>query len=248
MRHRWQEISTLEPLDPIFQLPIQTLQKLNSYRDIEYLKRQLTDPQMRDFVLAHRFLHIWAQERGVYGGKFGFLNGFAITLMLFGIVRHLLYGDDAVTASNLVCTFFSYHASFDWAAHMVHDAAFAAEKKPYRRNAREVMVVLSLHAPRVNVLRAASLPALRTIREELQRAERLLAEPVVNWGDLIGGPVGGGVGEFLMAYKSYVKIDVHYWGVSVASCSSLVGRLESRCVALLVGKSPWRALDDVVLC
>jgi poly(A) polymerase Pap1 len=237
-------------MDSVFQLPIQTLQKFNSYRDIEYLKRELPDPQMREFGLAHRFLHIWARERGVYAGKFGFLNGFAITLMLFDIVRHLLPhdDDDVVTAPNLVCTFFSYYASFDWTACIVHDAAFAVEKKPYRKSAREVMVVLSLHAPRVNVLRAASLPALRTIREELQRAERLLAEPVVSWESLIGGPVGGGVGEFLMAYKSYVKIDVHYWGTSVASGSSLVGWLESRCVALLVGKSSCRVLDEVVLC
>jgi poly(A) polymerase Pap1 len=233
----------------VFQLPIQTLQKFNSYRDIGYLKRMLPDPQMREFELAHRFLHIWAQERGVYAGKFGFLNGFAITLMLFGILRHLPpHGDDAVTASNLVCTFFSHYASFDWTACMVHDAAFAVEKKPYRRSAREVMVVLSLHAPRVNVLRTASLPALRTIREELQRAERVLAEPVVSWESFIGGPLGGGVGEFLMAYKSYVKIDVHYWGTSVASGSSLIGWLESRCVALLVGKPPCRILNEVVLC
>jgi poly(A) polymerase Pap1 len=225
------------------------LQKLNSYRDIEYVKRELPNLQMREFRLAHRLLHIWARERGVYAGKFGFLNGFAITLMLLGIVRHLLPRDgDAVAASNLVCTFFSYYASFDWTAHMVLDAAFAVEKKRYRRNAREVMVVLSLHAPRVNVMRAASLPALRTIRDELQRAERLLAEPLVSWESLIGGPVGGGLGEFLKAYKSYVKIDVHYWGTPGAPGSSLVGWLESRCVALLVGKSPCWVFDKVVLC
>jgi poly(A) polymerase Pap1 len=241
--YRWREICELEPTDPIFQLPIQALQKLNSYRDIEYLKRIIRPDsrQMQEFRLAHRFLHVWARERGVYAGKFGFLNGFAIALMLFRVLEPCLpHDDDAVaTAPNLIATFFSYYSAFDWAADMVHDPAFAMEKKKYRRSAREVMVVLSLHAPRVNVVRAASLPALRTISEEIHRADRLLEEPDVSWESLIGAD---GAGEFLRAYRSYVKIDVSYWGSSLAKGSSLVGWLESKCVVLLVGKPPSHSL------
>lgn len=110
------------------------------------------------------------------------------------------------------------------------------------------MVVLTLHPPRVNVCRAASLPALWAIREELQRAVRILAEPAVSWESLIDGLEGGGAGEFLMEYKSYVKIDVHYWGTSVASGSSLVGWLESKCVALLVGKFLLLRPSEAELC
>ena len=243
--YRWREISELEPTDPIFQLPIQALQKLNSYRDIEYLKHviQPDSRQMQEFRLAHRFLHVWARERGVYAGKFGFLNGFAITLMLFRILKPCLphdNDDDVVaTAPILLATFFSYYSVFDWAADMVHDPAFAIEKKKYRRSAREVMVVLSLHAPRVNVVRAASLPALRTISEEIHRADRLLEESDISWESLIGAD---GAGEFLRAHRSYVKIDVSYWGSSSAKGGSLVGWLESKCVVLLVGKPPSHSL------
>ena len=195
--------------------------------------------QMQDFKLAHRFLHVWARERGVYAGKFGFLNGFAITLMLFRIVKCLPLPHDA-TAANLICSFFVYYAGIDWKEDMVIDSDFAVDEKKYRRSPREVIVVLSLHSPRVNVMRAASLPALKTISEELQRADQLLAEPDVSWESLIGGDIagngGGGVKEFLRAYRSYVKIDVNYWGPSLAKGSSLVGWLESKCVVLLVGK------------
>jgi poly(A) polymerase Pap1 len=197
---------------------------------------------MQAFRLAHRFLHVWARERGVYAGKFGLLNGFAITLMLFRILKPCLpHGsdDNEVTALNLIATFFSYYSAFDWAADMIHDPAFAIEKKKYRRSAREVMVVLSLHAPRVNVLRTASLPALRVISEELHRADRLLEEADGSWESLIGAD---GAGEFLRAYRSYVKIDVSYWGSSLTKGSSLVGWLESKCVVLLVGKPPPHSL------
>lgn len=194
---------------------------------------------MQEFRLAHRLLHVWARERGVYAGKFGFLNGFAIALMLFRILKPYHDADAVTTAPDLIATFFSYYSAFDWAADMVHDPAFAIEKKKYRRGAREVMVVLSLHAPRVNVVRAASLPALRTISEEIHRTDRLLEEPDVNWESLMGLD---GAGEFLGAYRSYVKIDVSYWGSSLAKGSSLVGWLESKCVVLLVGKSPSHSL------
>jgi len=240
---RLQEIDDLEPTDPIFQLPIQALQKLNSYRDIEHLKHAIQDSQMRDFQIAHRFLHIWARERGVYAGKFGFLNGFAITLMLFRIMKSL-NSHDTVAAPTLICTFFQYYSAFDWGGDIVHDLAFSVDKKRYRRTAREVMAVLSLHAPRVNVLRAASLPALRTISEELRRAERLLAEPSVSWDKIISGD---GAREFLGAYKSYVKIDVSYWGSSTADGSSLLGWLESKCVALLVGMCCYTSQSEAPL-
>jgi hypothetical protein len=102
------------------------------------------------------------------------------------------------------------------------------------------MVVLSLHSPRVNVMRATSWAAVRSISEEFRRADGLLSERAVGWESLIGGATenGGGVGEFLTAYRSYVKINVQYWGVSLAKGSSLLGWLESKCVVLLVGKSP----------
>lgn len=106
------------------------------------------------------------------------------------------------------------------------------------------MVILGLHAPRVNVAHTASFPSVRTVIGELKRADRLLSDSGVTWSKLIGdseneiGVEGlpGAANEFLNSYSSYVKINVQYWGVSPTKGNLLVGWLESRCVPLLVGK------------
>ncbi len=46
--------------------------------------------------------------------------------------------------------------------------------------------------------------------------------------------MASGAADFLRAYKSYVKIDVQFWGLSLAKGAAFVGWLESRCVAVLV--------------
>jgi poly(A) polymerase Pap1 len=222
---------------------MQALTKLNSYRDLTDLL--LAIPNLDPFRLAHRFIKVWAQHRGIYASRFGYLGGFHITLMLSRICK-LLAGrrregkitmPGTVIAADIICTFFNHYANFNWEKEMVVDEEFAGQQRRYRRGAREVMVIVSLHAPRVNVARAASLPAVRTVVGELRRADGMVGEQGVSWLRLIGGTGKEGAGEFLGAYKSYIKINVQYWGLSLAKGSSLVGWLESKCVVLLVGKS-----------
>jgi uncharacterized protein (UPF0248 family) len=194
--------------------------------------------------MATRFLRLWAKERGIYASRFGYLGGIHITLMVSRICKLLLYSAGAVTAADIISTFFSHYANFDWKTQMVFDPFFYKQQLQYRRSAREPMVILALHAPRVNVAHTASLPSLRTIVEELRNADSLLSNPDITWSWLAGGlPKEPGMGTlpngsqaFLTSYKSYIKIDVQYWGMSQAKGKMLVGWLESRCVRLLSSK------------
>ena len=140
-----------------------------------------------------------------------------------------------ITAADIIATFFKHYAKFDWEKEILYDPFFFKSSKPrYRRYVNESMVILTMHAPVINVARAISVPSQRTIVDELKRADQLLSGNVdVSWSTIIG-EVGGD--EFLKAYNSYAKINVQYWGLSLAKGSALVGWLESRCLRLLVGK------------
>jgi len=128
---------------------------------------------------------------------------------------------------------------------MVVDPDLYKTQMRYRRSRREAMVILSVHAPRVNVARTASLPSARTVIEELKRVDGLLSEASVTWRMIIGDTAAkeamtdltSGEQEFLKSYKSYIKINAQFWGASLAKGSSLLGWLESKCVVLLIGKS-----------
>jgi poly(A) polymerase Pap1 len=192
--------------------------------------------------MAHRFIRAWAKQRGIYSSKFGYLGGFHITLMLSQICKLLFRDAGAITAADIICTFFNHYASFNWKTHMAFDPFFYKQPR-YRRSPTEPMVILSLHAPSVNVAHTASFPSVKTLISELKRADDLLSVVGVTWPRLIGGrdeertmaDLPSGADEFLNSHNSYIKINVQYWGLSLAKGSTLVGWLESKCVKLLVG-------------
>lgn len=152
-------------------------------------------------------------------------------------VAKLLGGE--LTAATLVCAFFAHYARFDWAGAVVEDPLRKRTGRAHQRGAGEPMVVLGYHVPRVNVARAASVPAVGVVVEELRRASEVVARAGegsgASWADVVGGD-GAGAAEFLGAFKSYVRIDVQYWGSSSVKGRQLVGWVESRCPMLLVGK------------
>ena len=227
--------------DPTFYLPIQSLGKLAPFRDLDYLKR--TIPDLATFRIAHRFIRAWATQRGIYSSKFGYLGGIHITLMLSRVCKLLFRDAGAVTAADIICTFFHHYANFDWEAQMVFDPFFYKKQPRQHQPAREPLVILGLHAPRVNVAHTASFPSARTVIEELKRADRLTSGANTAWSEIIGNSGTewaasgrpGAANEFLGSYNSYIKINVQYWGVSLIKGIALVGWLESRCVPLLVG-------------
>ncbi|KAK6196796.1 Mitochondrial fission protein [Pestalotiopsis sp. IQ-011] len=229
----WPRAMQLPAGSPVFSLPAQTLAKLKPARDLYYLRR--TVPDLAAFRTAFYLVKTWAKQRGIYAARFGYLGGIHIAVLLSRVCKLLGRDRGGAAASSvptIIISFFGHYARFDWKRDMVFDPFFHARLR-YVRTPREAMVVLGFHSPSLNVATAASPPSVRTIAEEFQRADRILSGPGAAWADLVG-TADSGPGAFLGAYRSYVKIDVQFWGVSLAKGSRYVGWLESKCVMLLV--------------
>lgn len=236
----------MQASDPVFNLSILSLRKLKPYRDLLYVKR--TIPNLATFGLAYRAIKLWATQHGLYSSKFGFLGGVHITLMLSWVYKRIghdigAHDIQSISAGDLVATFFHYYANFDWANSMVFDAFFHKQKPRYHRTAREPMVVLGFHAPNSNIAHTSTLPGLKILIKEFKIASLRLSESVMTWKAFfeppdIHGCAGMGPGEsrFLQDYKSYVSIDIQFWGRTLAQGKSLVGWVESRCLSLVVGE------------
>lgn len=242
---RWSEFESLPVTDSVFNLSILSLRKLKPYRDLIYLKR--TIPDLTTFALAYRAIKLWAMQRGIYSSKFGFLGGVHITLMLSWIYKRIthdtpIHNTHTLSASDLVATFFHHYAKYNWATDLVYDAFFHKQKPRYHRSAREPMVVLGFHSPNSNVAHTSTFPGLLVLVKELADASARMAIPSMTWESFFN-PTGNhsltgvGLGEtlFLQAYKTYVSVDIHFWGRTLSKGKSLVGWVESRCLSLVVG-------------
>ena len=236
----WPNFLRLPPSDPSFDLPVQSLTKLQPLRDLDYLQRSITD--LASFRLAHRLIKLWAVRRGIYSSRFGYLGGIHISLLLSRICKLLYREAGIVTAADIVATFFGHYAQFDWDNMMVYDPFFHDQKPRYHRTTREPVVILSLHRPLINVAHTASVPSKKTLVLEFKRADRLLnGAQAPLWSHLVGGDHGketdspvAPATEFLASFTSFIKIDVQYWGMSIGRGAALLGWLESRCALLLV--------------
>ncbi|EEQ89744.1 uncharacterized protein BDCG_04864 [Blastomyces dermatitidis ER-3] len=235
---RWLEVPHLPRSSPLFDLALLPLMKLQPYRDQAYLQRTVPNPAT--FRLLHRIIKAWAKHRGIYSSKFGYLGGIHITMMLSQVMKLLPSPAPAPSAADILCTFFNYYGNFNWKEGVMYDPSFHKKPPLYHRTPQEGMVILTLHAPVMNVARSASIPSTRTIVDEMKRADNLISEGNTNWAELVGIVANTGKSslsvsgdEFLRSYNSYIKINVQYWGLSLAKGSSLVGWLESRCLVLL---------------
>ncbi|RGP60462.1 poly a polymerase beta [Fusarium longipes] len=247
---RWPEVMKRPANDSAFALPFQTLAKLKPVRDLFYLRRSL--PDMVQYRMAHLFVKSWAQARGIYSAKFGFLGGIHISVLLVPICKALAYGNETVSPADIVVTFFRHYANFDWKTSMVYDPFFHKDLR-YNRTFREPLCLIGWHAPALNTAPIASNPTVMTIAAEIERANRLLSEDGCTWNSILGlsstqeAQRSRGATEFLHEFKTYIKIDAHYWGPSQEKSGRFIGWLESRCVMLLVGKGPTHPRDIVVL-
>ncbi|KAF2869220.1 hypothetical protein BDV95DRAFT_578616 [Massariosphaeria phaeospora] len=229
---RWSEIPNLSHDDPIFDLPIVSLRKLKPYRDYNHILR--ATPALSTFRLAYRCIKLWVTQRGIYSAKFGYLRGAHIALMLSWVCKRLANDLTTFAASDLVATFFHHYAHFDWDNSVVFDAFFHKKVPRYQRNAREPMVVLGLHAPNANVGHTTTVPALETLVNEFRTAEESLSSPKMTWQKFFGHPsTSPCASAFLHSHDSYVKIDIQFWGRTLAKGKSLVGWVESRCSPLI---------------
>jgi poly(A) polymerase Pap1 len=223
-------------------MSILSLRKLKPYRDMLYIQRTL--PSMSTFRLAYRCIKLWAVQCGVYSAKVGFLGGVHITLMLSWVSKSIARDCGSSGAADLVASFFSHFAQFDWINDMMYDAFFHRKLPRYHRSAREPMVILGYHAPNSNIAHTSTVPGLQTLIREAKTAAELLSDPSMTWEQFFGGlnvphvatDLGIGASRFLQAHTSYVKIDIQFWGRTLAKGKSLVGWVESRCVSLVVGR------------
>ncbi|KAJ4300429.1 hypothetical protein N0V88_003104 [Collariella sp. IMI 366227] len=236
---RWPDVLRAPPSDPIWSLSAQTLSKLKAIRDIDYLRRSI--PDLTAFRLAHRFIKTWAKSRGIYSARFGFLSGIQISILLARVHKLLTLETspttEPITVESLLTTFFTHYATFPWRTHLAFDPLFHRHRLPYTRTPREPLAILGYFPPALNTAAAASVPSTRTLAVEFQRASEALlgTNTRMSWREMLESKAAaeefmGGAG----GYKTYVKLDVQYWGLSLARGAQFLGWVESRCVMLLV--------------
>lgn len=125
----------------------------------------------------------------------------------------------------------------------MYDVFYHKDVPRYHRSAREPMVVLGYHAPNSNIAHTSTVPGLQTLVKEARLASERLSDPSMTWESFYGGlgdvcvpGLTNGANDFLKAHSSYIKIDIQFWGRTLAKGKSLVGWVESRCLSLVVGK------------
>lgn len=230
-----------------FALPVPTLAKLKPARDMYYLLRSI--PDLAKFRVAFLLVKAWATSRGLYGARFGLLGGIHITVLLVPICKQLATLPRAVSTTNILTTFFAHYAAFDWDTQVVLDPFFHKELR-YHRTSREPFCLLGWHAPALNTAMTASTPTVKSIAAEISKTNSLLSQPGATWDTILGsvGTASSGVYDFLQSFKSYVKIDARFWGSSPTRGRKFLGWLESRCVAVLVGKNLRDPTDLAIDC
>jgi poly(A) polymerase Pap1/uncharacterized protein (UPF0248 family)/endonuclease/exonuclease/phosphatase family metal-dependent hydrolase len=232
---RWPQILRAPATDPVWALSARTLSKLKAARDMDFLVR--STPDLAVFRLAHRTIKTWAHAQGVYASKFGLLNGMAISVMLSRVHKLLVLRHGSVTAPDLLRSFYRHYAEFDWDKNVVFDPFFhklqqqQQGRAPHVRTATEPFVVLGHYPPALNITHAASKASARTMAHAFKSAEVALWTSNMSWHAFLSG---NGADDFLVAFKTYIRIDVQYWGISAAKSAVFVGWFESRLVQVLV--------------
>ncbi|KAF2730474.1 hypothetical protein EJ04DRAFT_500507 [Polyplosphaeria fusca] len=231
---RWAEFPKLHHSDDVFNLSILSLRKLKPYRDVNYILRTLPSPSA--FQTAYRAIKLWAVQRGLYSSKFGYLGGVHLTLMLFILCKRMAHHTGLVIATDLVATFFHHFANFDWETNMLFDPFFHKKTPRYQRSAREPMVILGLFAPNSNIAHQSTVPGLKTLTREFKNADACLSKERMTWEKFfdISASATVGVSEYLRSQENYIKVNIQYWGKSLAKGKGLVGWVESRCLLLVV--------------
>jgi uncharacterized protein (UPF0248 family) len=200
-----------------------TLKALSSYRDIGILS-YIPDPSA--FRLARRAFKYFCAQRGIYGAKYGYLGGFAVTLLIAGICRQL---PPSATVSQILTAAIKKYSEFPWEAEILWFPGFSNRKE--KREDRDVMYISSIHRPTHNVTRNASRSTLRVIQQELHLAHTKLSN--TSFSDLCTPALD----EFFNNYKSFIKIQCSYWGNQPAEGRAWITWIESRLVILLVNLS-----------
>ncbi|KAK0665918.1 hypothetical protein QBC41DRAFT_399459 [Cercophora samala] len=222
---QYPKVLRLPAKDPVWSLAPQTLNKLKAIRDIDYLRRSL--PDLVSFRLAHRFIKTWAKSRGVYSARFGYLSGIQIAVLLARVQKLLAKSNPSV--EDLIISFFTHYSTFDFATSLVFDPSFHSSTPHYTRSYREPLAILGYFPPSLNTASAATLPSVLTLSKEFSLAASSLSSSP-SWSSFLSPPAT----TFLTQFKTYIKLDLSYWGLSLVKGASFLGWFESRCALLLV--------------
>jgi uncharacterized protein (UPF0248 family) len=240
---RWPDVVKRPSADDVFSLSFEVLSKLRPARDLAYLRRSI--PDLAQYRLAHHAIKAWARQRGIYGARFGYLGGIHISALLVPVCKTLAFEaagseNGAAHAEDIVTTFFDHYAAFPWDTSIVFDP-FYHKAVAYRRTTKEPLCLLGWHPPSLNTAAAASKSTTRILKMELERARALLSSPDGTWSRIIGSPnstltgLPPGATDFVNAYETFVKLDIHYWGTSLRGGAKLLGWIESRCANIVIG-------------
>lgn len=237
LAEHWEELARLQPDSPYFSLPHSSLVTLNAYRDLLTLRKVI--PSLDQFRIAHRSLKLLLVRRGLWGARFGYLGGFHLTLLLTRIALSL---PKAAKAPHLIEAFLRTYAEWDWHKDVVYPIPPEANSNmTYKRVlSKEPMVVLSIQRPLCNLTFHASVNSVQALSRGLRYAQAAVdsAQP---WSNICGLQEEGeegekpiALGEFTTSHRSFIKMEVHYWGGNDMKGRALIGWLESRIVNLLV--------------
>jgi 2'-5' RNA ligase/uncharacterized protein (UPF0248 family) len=219
--NRWKQIATLPQNSEIFQLPVHTLDVLMGYRDNIAVLAAV--PNLKTFRLARRAFKHFCSSRGIYGSKYGYLGGFAVTFLIAATCKSL---PSDSTASEILAATLSQYNAFPWEDKILWFPG--VEKAAINREDREAMYIASISRPSHNITRNASRSTAETIEREFANAVGRLS--TCKFGDLCNG----GLENFFSEYKIFIKIQCAFWGPRTAEGRKWISWIESRLVLLLV--------------
>lgn len=217
----WDQLSSLPPSSDLFHLPAPTLDVLVCHRDNLFILSAM--PNIETFRLARRAFKYFCSRRGIYGAKFGFLGGFAVTMLIAGICKCL---PADTSASDILAAALSRYAEFPWESEILWFPG--VEKGNVNREDRAAMYVPSITRAGHNIMRNASRSTMSTIRREISIAKNHLS---VNTFKEV---CKDGIGDMFLRYKNFIKVHCAFWGGHSAEGRKWISWIESRLVILLV--------------
>jgi uncharacterized protein (UPF0248 family) len=233
---KWPDIMKRPSSDQEFDLAFETLAQLKPVRDLYYLRKSI--PDIAQYRVCHMAIRSWAQSRGIFDNLLGLLGDAHITALLVPVCKLLALHGSTVSTTDLLNTFFSHYADFDWKTKPVFDPFFH-RNLTYRRSFREALCLLGWHSPALNNAAMLTAAAAGTIFAEFQRAREVLKQEDLTWDrffGLLGGtksPSTSASQEFLRSYRLYARVEMRYWGIASTKLGKTLKKLRSELVKTL---------------
>lgn len=185
-----------------------TMRSLNGTRVADAILAQLpTAPRREAFRTALRLLKFWAQRRGVYSNKMGYLAGVQLAILVCKVCQ--LY--PTALASTVVAKFFRLYKDWPWPkeVELVERVVkgWAMDRQIWRTkpNNRELMPIITPAYPGMNSTFSVNRATLRVLKEELERGHdfaRGVEEGIEHWDALVHPT------EFFTKNKDMIRVDV----------------------------------------